>query len=189
MAGWKPPSGFNHAKAKFALTGKHVKVDCVKCHQKVTDDRFDNDKDYAKLTGLVMADASIATRTRTRTNSGNHARVVTTPRAGRASSKPISIIRRRVSRLQGKHVAVACDKVPPAGKDSQGRPVRNLRRLPRTITIAAASPRASPRAPARSAIPSMAFRPPSSRSRSIRNRNTRWPGATWPCPASPVIPR
>lgn len=29
---WKPAPGFDHAKSKFPLTGKHEKVECLKCH-------------------------------------------------------------------------------------------------------------------------------------------------------------
>lgn len=35
--GFKPAPGFDHAKSDFALTGKHQKVDCDKCHKKVLD--------------------------------------------------------------------------------------------------------------------------------------------------------
>jgi hypothetical protein len=31
--GWKPASGFDHAKTKFVLAAKHKPVDCVKCHE------------------------------------------------------------------------------------------------------------------------------------------------------------
>lgn len=30
--GWKPAGGFNHTQARFALTGLHQQVACVKCH-------------------------------------------------------------------------------------------------------------------------------------------------------------
>jgi hypothetical protein len=29
---WKPASGFDHAKTKYPLTGKHLEVSCEKCH-------------------------------------------------------------------------------------------------------------------------------------------------------------
>jgi hypothetical protein len=29
---WKPARGFDHARTAFPLTGKHARVDCVKCH-------------------------------------------------------------------------------------------------------------------------------------------------------------
>lgn len=30
---WKPASGFDHATTPFPLTGRHVQVDCAKCHK------------------------------------------------------------------------------------------------------------------------------------------------------------
>jgi len=48
--GWKPASVFNHAKAKFALTGAHEKVLCAKCHPTVKDA-----KPFVKYTGLSFA--------------------------------------------------------------------------------------------------------------------------------------
>lgn len=32
MEGWTPASGFDHAKARYPLTGKHTDVSCEKCH-------------------------------------------------------------------------------------------------------------------------------------------------------------
>ena len=30
---WTPATGFDHAKSKFALAGKHATVECIKCHE------------------------------------------------------------------------------------------------------------------------------------------------------------
>ncbi|MFQ5823040.1 MAG: cytochrome c3 family protein [bacterium] len=35
-AGWKPAVKFDHIKTKFRLMGKHVDLDCVKCHPKIS---------------------------------------------------------------------------------------------------------------------------------------------------------
>jgi len=35
--GWKPASRFVHDRAKYRLTGKHVEVDCAKCHKPMRD--------------------------------------------------------------------------------------------------------------------------------------------------------
>lgn len=48
--GWKPASLFNHATAKFALTGAHEKVLCAKCHPTVTDAKL-----FVKYVGLSFA--------------------------------------------------------------------------------------------------------------------------------------
>jgi hypothetical protein len=32
--GWKPVKGFNHDRARFTLTGRHLQVECAKCHKR-----------------------------------------------------------------------------------------------------------------------------------------------------------
>ena len=44
---WKPATGFQHATAKFQLTGAHEKVACLKCHL-----RADGPVAFVKYTGL-----------------------------------------------------------------------------------------------------------------------------------------
>jgi hypothetical protein len=51
-AAWKPVREFDHNKAKFALTGKHLSLTCEKCHLAVADNKFENDKEYVKFKGL-----------------------------------------------------------------------------------------------------------------------------------------
>jgi hypothetical protein len=36
--GWKPARGFDHARSRYPLTGKHAKVECAKCHPKKEDE-------------------------------------------------------------------------------------------------------------------------------------------------------
>lgn len=52
MKGWKPASKFNHNRARFRLTGKHVKVPCRKCHPIVRDRKNKQDPSYMKFTGI-----------------------------------------------------------------------------------------------------------------------------------------
>lgn len=52
---WKVIPKFNHAKTNFALTGKHEKTDCLKCHKPVDDPltfHGKTDPDYLKMKGL-----------------------------------------------------------------------------------------------------------------------------------------
>ena len=51
---FRPAAKFDHNKAKFKLTGEHLKVDCVKCHAKSKK----NGKDFQKFTGLKFANCS-----------------------------------------------------------------------------------------------------------------------------------
>ena len=50
--GWRPATKFSHATTKFALTGKHMQVECAKCHKPVTDNKYSDDKDYLQFTVL-----------------------------------------------------------------------------------------------------------------------------------------
>ena len=50
VQGWKPASLFNHAKAKFPLTGAHEKTPCAKCHPSIADA-----KPYVKYAGIAFA--------------------------------------------------------------------------------------------------------------------------------------
>lgn len=49
---WKPASSFNHATAKFALTGAHATVACAKCHTTVANA---DAKPYTRYVGLSFA--------------------------------------------------------------------------------------------------------------------------------------
>ncbi len=49
---WKPAPTFDHAKAKYVLTGKHLQVKCDKCHLPIPDSTQVNQKNYAHYTGL-----------------------------------------------------------------------------------------------------------------------------------------
>ncbi len=51
---FKPAPLFNHNKTKFRLTGRHVKVDCIKCHIKETREG----KEFQKFTGLRFNNCS-----------------------------------------------------------------------------------------------------------------------------------
>ncbi len=45
---FKPATKFNHDKAKYQLRGKHIKVDCIKCHKK----GVRNGEKFQEFTGL-----------------------------------------------------------------------------------------------------------------------------------------
>ncbi|MCF8274413.1 MAG: cytochrome c family protein [Flavobacteriaceae bacterium] len=49
---FKPAANFNHDKAKFKLKGKHVQVDCIKCHKETTR----NGKEFTEFTGIAFED-------------------------------------------------------------------------------------------------------------------------------------
>ncbi|MDO9152683.1 MAG: cytochrome C [Paludibacter sp.] len=51
---WKNAKSFDHSKTKFPLRGKHVKIDCIKCHKTETV----NNKTVQKFTGLAFANCT-----------------------------------------------------------------------------------------------------------------------------------
>ena len=51
---WKPADGFDHAKAKFQLTGAHEKVVCSKCHAK----QEEGPKPIVKYVGIAFSSCS-----------------------------------------------------------------------------------------------------------------------------------
>lgn len=58
-AAFKPAPSFDHSKAKFALTGKHQKVECIKCHPLVADKKQKGKRaTYAKYVGLEFKECS-----------------------------------------------------------------------------------------------------------------------------------
>lgn len=54
MEDFKKAPKFDHQKAKFQLKGAHVKVDCIKCHQKTTR----NEKEFQIFKGVKFANCT-----------------------------------------------------------------------------------------------------------------------------------
>jgi hypothetical protein len=50
---WKDAVQFNHERARYILSGSHLKVDCQKCHSKI-----DDPKPYVKFRDLPFADCT-----------------------------------------------------------------------------------------------------------------------------------
>lgn len=55
---WKPAPEFDHSRARFRLTGRHVDVDCAKCHPSERDNRFDGDPTFNRYVGIDFAQCS-----------------------------------------------------------------------------------------------------------------------------------
>lgn len=107
---WKPVIGFNHDKTKYALTGKHLKVDCVKCHALQTDRPLDNDTDYMKVTGLMFNQCSDChTDAHKGKLGGNCSSCHNTQDWHLVNTTNFDHSRTRYP-LLGKHFTVACDK-------------------------------------------------------------------------------
>jgi hypothetical protein len=104
--GWKPASLFDHAKAKFALAGKHKPIECGKCHAEMTN---------------TVAGASVLFSTKKFTDckpchaSPHGSKFVDKTCASCHSAegwKVVAAFNHSNTRfpLSGKHVAVGCDK-------------------------------------------------------------------------------
>jgi len=51
---WKPAPGYDHSKSPFKLTGKHTTIECSKCHNKKTDNKFPNDANYSIYKNILF---------------------------------------------------------------------------------------------------------------------------------------
>lgn len=62
VSGWKPASGFDHDKARFRLSGRHVRVACAKCHPAVRARNKPSDpalrKTFTKFVDISFANCS-----------------------------------------------------------------------------------------------------------------------------------
>ena len=58
MEGWKPASGFDHNAVKFKLSGKHVNVECGKCHKPIADSNNPIDSEYIHFSNINHRDCS-----------------------------------------------------------------------------------------------------------------------------------
>ncbi len=52
MEKWKPATAFDHNRTDYPLTGKHVQVDCQKCHKPIQDNLYPDDRSYLKFTNI-----------------------------------------------------------------------------------------------------------------------------------------
>ena len=55
---WKPAEQFDHNTASFALTGRHLNVECSKCHAEHRDNQFAEDKSYKIYKDLTFSSCS-----------------------------------------------------------------------------------------------------------------------------------
>jgi hypothetical protein len=117
---WKPAAGFDHAATRFALTGKHQQVLCIKCHQVLTDRPLPDDPDYQKFTVASFAQCGDC-----------HADVHKGKLGASCNSchgtegwRQVSTVSFDHSKtrypLEGKHLSLACGKCHGEGRSKQG---------------------------------------------------------------------
>lgn len=117
---WKPATGFDHATAKFQLTGKHQAVACLKCHRLMTDRPLADDFDYMQYRGVQFSNC---TSCHTDTHGGklgeNCSSCHNTDGWRLVNTVNFDHSRTRYP-LEGKHTAVACAKCHQGNASKQG---------------------------------------------------------------------
>jgi hypothetical protein len=109
VQGWKPAAGFDHNRAKYRLTGEHLKVDCTKCHPFVAVNES-NDSTYQKFTNLSFANCSDCHKDPHQSRLGPNCNSCHTTTGWQAVAKTNFDHNKTRYPLVGQHAAVACDK-------------------------------------------------------------------------------
>ena len=120
MDGWKPASGFDHNKARFALTGKHETVFCQKCHQSVVDNRFASDKEFQRFTGLKFGQCLDCHQDAHNNKFGQDCQRCHNTSGWQGINRAEFDHSKTRFALDGKHAAVACDRCHLPGKSFKG---------------------------------------------------------------------
>ena len=118
---WKPASGFDHNKAKFRLTGRHVEVECAKCHPSASDRVIDGDTEYTRFVGIDFAECGACHKDPHRGQfgadcSGCHQ---TSDWQKMKNGKRFDHSKTRFP-LKGLHAGVACESCHKPGKPRRG---------------------------------------------------------------------
>jgi len=118
MGAWKPATNFDHNRAKFKLTGAHVKTSCGKCHSAPTKDKK---KAVFQFTGIDFKrciDCHTDPHTNRFGSSCTNCHTTSNWQARVGKNFNHSLTRYP---LQGAHVSVKCDQC-----HKPGRPVKPL---------------------------------------------------------------
>ena len=120
QSAWKPASGFDHAAARFALTGKHQGVVCAKCHPLMTDHPFPDDPDYRKFVGVPFAQCSDCHADSHKGKLGPNCSSCHTAEGWREVNTVNFDHNKTRYPLAGKHLTVACGKCHREGQPKEG---------------------------------------------------------------------
>jgi hypothetical protein len=115
MDGWRPPSRFDHARADFALTGAHIKTDCLACHdQQIT---LAGGHRTTRYTGLASGQCTDCHKDKHAGRFGDDCSSCHNTEAwGQYSRKRFDHGLTRYP-LEGRHVKVACEACHKPGAD------------------------------------------------------------------------
>jgi hypothetical protein len=120
MAGWKPPVNFSHDKAKFVLTGRHISVDCDKCHPVIVDNRSVEDKDYLKFTNLTFQNCLDCHKDTHDNKFGQNCEGCHNTSGWQNVSRGQFDHSKTLYPLEGQHISVDCAKCHAQGKSFKG---------------------------------------------------------------------
>jgi hypothetical protein len=116
FAAWKPVREFDHNKAKFALTGKHLSVTCNKCHLAVVDNKFETDSSYVKMKGLSYGRCLDCHKDAHANKFGQNCESCHNTSGWQSVNRAVFDHNKTKFALAGKHTIVQCDKCHLPGK-------------------------------------------------------------------------
>ena len=120
MAGWKPPAKFDHASAAFPLTGKHLTVDCSKCHKAIIDNKYENNPGYLQLVNIPHEECLNCHTDVHRGRFDKRCAECHNTTGWRNINRAEFDHSKTRFPLEGRHAAVACEKCHTEGKPLAG---------------------------------------------------------------------
>lgn len=111
-SGWKSPPKFDHEQAKFRLTGKHIDVECEKCHKPVAN----AEEPYIQYTGLAFETCIGCHQDAHEGKFGANCESCHTTQSWQATVASDFDHSRTRYPLIGKHQQVECEKCHTSGK-------------------------------------------------------------------------
>ena len=116
FAAWKPVREFDHNKTDFALTGRHLGVECDKCHLSVIDNKFETNKEYVKFKGLTYKRCLDCHKDAHNNKFGQNCEGCHSTAGWQSVNRTDLDHGKTRFALLGKHAAVACDKCHLPGR-------------------------------------------------------------------------
>ena len=110
--GWKPASGFDHAKTSYPLTGRHVNLSCAKCHPTIKTAAPQNpeDESLVRFTGLQYGNCAPCHDDIHRSNYGSQCATCHNTSGWRDIAAAMFNHAKTRFPLLGLHAGLACEK-------------------------------------------------------------------------------
>ncbi len=117
---WKPPARFDHNKAKFVLTGKHISVACEKCHKSKSEPTNLRDTSFIQLTGIPFQACTDCHRDSHQGKLGTNCTGCHNTDGWKSSNRAAFDHNKTRFPLLGKHQQLACEKCHKPGQPFAG---------------------------------------------------------------------